>query len=182
MSSPLHSPTGNWWNIGVSRHEKLWISISIVWALLLFGWMIAWGSVGKQNPMGPTYQVTAEEFMGKMDAYQEASEETDRGLRPDGEDIYIASSRFTFVGLPVILEAGKQYQMHLTSYDVQHGFSIRPEDALSKQMSLQILPGYEWVLPMKFDEPGVYHVVCNEFCGVGHRTMHGTFIVEEPNE
>jgi len=62
---------------------------------------------------------------------------------------------------------------------VQHGFSVRPEDALSKQISLQLLPGYEWVLPMKFDEPGTYHVVCNEFCGVGHRTMHGTFIVEE---
>jgi len=31
---------------------------------------------------------------------------------------------------------------------------------------------------MTFDEPGIYHVVCNEFCGVGHRTMHGTFEVE----
>jgi cytochrome c oxidase subunit 2 len=33
---------------------------------------------------------------------------------------------------------------------------------------------------MSFDEPGIYHVVCNEFCGEGHRRMHGTFEVVEP--
>ena len=182
MSSPLHAPAGNWWDIGVSRHEKIWISISVVWALVLFGWMIAWGSIGNQNQMGPTYRTTTQEFMDKVSAYQEASTKTEGGLRPAGDDVYIASARYAFVGLPVILEAGKQYQIHLSSYDVQHGFSVRPEDALSKQISLQILPGYEWVLPMTFNEPGTYHVVCNEFCGVGHRTMHGTFIVEERNE
>jgi len=179
MSSPLQSPTGDWWNIGVSRHEKLWVSISIVWALFLFGWMIVWSAIGDQNQMGPTYRTTTQEFMNKVSAYQEAGTRTEQGLRPAGDDVYIASARYTFVGLPVVLKAGKQYQIHLGSYDVQHGFSVRPEDALSKQISLQLLPGYEWVLPMKFDEPGTYHVVCNEFCGVGHRTMHGTFIVEE---
>ncbi|MFB6347252.1 MAG: cytochrome C oxidase subunit II, partial [bacterium] len=34
-------------------------------------------------------------------------------------------------------------------------------------------------LPMTFYEPGTYHVVCNEFCGYGHRTMHGKFRVVE---
>lgn len=179
MSSPIQSPEGNWWDIGVGRHEKIWISISVVWALVLFGWMITWGAVGSQNPTGTTYRTTTQEFMNKMSTYQEAGTKTEQGLRPAGEDVYIASARYTFVGLPVVLEAGKEYRIHLGSYDVQHGFSVRPEDALSKQISLQLLPGYEWVLPMTFDEPGTYHVVCNEFCGVGHRTMHGTFIVEE---
>jgi cytochrome c oxidase subunit 2 len=32
---------------------------------------------------------------------------------------------------------------------------------------------------MTFDEPGTYHVICNEFCGRGHNTMHGEFLVEE---
>jgi len=40
-----------------------------------------------------------------------------------------------------------------------------------------VFPGSEWVIPMTFDEPGTYHVVCNEFCGQGHRTMHGRFTV-----
>ncbi|NIS35933.1 MAG: cytochrome C oxidase subunit II, partial [Actinobacteria bacterium] len=44
-------------------------------------------------------------------------------------------------------------------------------------LSLQVLPGYEWIIDMQFDEPGTYHVVCNEFCGEGHRTMHGAFEV-----
>ncbi|MDY6779558.1 MAG: cytochrome C oxidase subunit II, partial [Halobacteria archaeon] len=82
-------------------------------------------------------------------------------------------------GLPAVLEQGKEYKFHIGSYDVQHGFSVRKEDTLSKQMSLQILPGYEWVVPMKFDETGTYQVICNEFCGVGHRTMHSKFHVQE---
>ena len=46
-------------------------------------------------------------------------------------------------------------------------------------MNLQVLPGYEWVLPREFDETGTYHIICNEFFGVGHRSMHGTMEVVE---
>jgi heme/copper-type cytochrome/quinol oxidase subunit 2 len=61
---------------------------------------------------------------------------------------------------------------------VQHGFSVRKWDALSKQMSHQMLTGYERLVPVQFDETGTYHLVCNEFCGTGHRTMHATFVVQ----
>lgn len=177
MSSPLHSPEGNWWIVRASVLEKAWIRISIVWCLILFASMIVWASYGKQNQHGPTYRVSTTEFIQKVQDFKKAGTQTDEGIIPADEHVYVAAARFSFDGFPVVLKAGKQYQIHMSSYDVQHGLSIRPEHALSKQMSLQLLPGYEWVLPMKFDEPGVYHVVCNEFCGVGHRTMHGSFIV-----
>lgn len=177
MSSPIKSPEGNWWAVGTARLERTWIRISIVWCLVLFASMIVWGMAGNQNQTGPTYRVSTAEFMQKVRDYKEAGTQTEDGLVPADEHVYIGAARFAFDGFPVVLEAGKQYQVHMSSYDVQHGFSVRPEHALSKQMSLQLLPGYEWVLPMKFDEPGVYHVVCNEFCGLGHRAMHGSFIV-----
>ncbi|MFB6361633.1 MAG: cytochrome C oxidase subunit II [Halobacteriales archaeon] len=179
MGSPLEEPEGNWWNEKVNRRETIWLGISAAWAAMLFGWMAGWTQFGEQNQTGQTFQVPPDAYADKVDAFKEAAEETEAGLVPDGSDVYIGAFRYGWDGLPFVLEAGREYQFHLGSYDVQHGFSVRQEDTLSKQMTLQVLPGYEWILDMSFDEPGTYHVVCNEFCGEGHRTMHGTFEVVE---
>jgi cytochrome c oxidase subunit 2 len=180
MSSPLDRPDGNWWDQNVNRRESIWLGLSGIWSVLIFGWMTAYTQVGEQNPIGETREVEASEFQAAMADYREAGEETDDGtLIPGGTDVYIAGVRFNWQGTPVQLEAGTEYDIHLSSYDVQHGFSIRPEAAVSKNMNLQVLPGYEWLLPMEFEDPGTYHIICNEFCGVGHRTMHGTIEVVE---
>jgi len=177
-TTPLEEPEGNWWDIPVNGYEKLWLGISIVWAIMLFGWMAGWTYVGAQNPVGKTYRVSPEAFKQRVLNYVRRAERTEDGfLIPPGKDVYVAGTRFAWVGLPVRLQAGREYDIHLGSYDVQHGFSVRKEDVLSKQSSLQVLPGYEWILPMTFDEPGTYHVICNEFCGFGHSTMHGRFQV-----
>jgi cytochrome c oxidase subunit 2 len=177
MGSPLDEPEGNWWNETVNRRETLWLGLSATWAAVLFGWMAGWARLGGQNQTGETTRVGAEAYAEKVGAFKEAAEDTDRGLVPAGSDVYIGAFRYGWDGLPIVLEAGQEYQFHLGSYDVQHGFSVRKEETLSKQLTLQVLPGYEWVLDMTFDEPGTYHVVCNEFCGEGHRSMHGRFEV-----
>jgi len=179
VTAPTEPPEGDWWNDPVDRRESVWLSIAGLWSMLIFGWMSLYTRVGDQNPIGETYAVSPEAYRETVAAYKEAATETDRGLRPPGDDVYVAGMRFNWDGLPVVLEAGREYDVHLSSYDVQHGFSIRPEDTLSKQINLQVFPDHEWVVPMTFDEPGTYHVVCNEFCGRGHRTMHGTLVVEE---
>ena len=179
MTSPLKPPDGNWWDQPVNRRESIWLGLGVGWSLVLFGWMSAWTRIGDQNPIGETFRVSADEYREKMDAYEEEAEETDRGLIPPGDDVYIAGIQFNWPGTPVVLETGREYNIHLSSYDVQHGFSLRPADTLSKQINLQVLPGYEWVVPMTFDEPGTYHIICNEFCGEGHRSMHDTIIVTE---
>ena len=177
--TPLDSPDGNWWDRQVNRRETIWLGISGAWALTLMGWMLGWTRFGDQNQVGPTNRITAEEFREKVTAYKEAASETDQGLIPPENDVYVGAFQWAWDGLPVVLETGEAYDFHLGSYDVQHGFSVRQEANLSKQMSLQILPGYEWIVEMTFDEPGTYHVVCNEFCGDGHRSMHGRIIVED---
>ncbi|MFB6122560.1 MAG: cytochrome C oxidase subunit II [Haloferacaceae archaeon] len=179
MGSPLDSPDGDWWNEEINRRESIWLGISTAWAAVLFGWMAGWTQVGEQNQVGETYRVPPEAYRKKVSSYKESATDGERGLVPPGDDVYIGAMRYLWDGLPVVLETGTEYKFHLGSYDVQHGFSVRKEDTLSKQLSLQVLPGYEWVVPMEFDDPGTYHVVCNEFCGTGHRTMHGKFVVEE---
>ena len=172
MGSPLERPEDDWWDRTINRRESIWLGLTGLWSVLIFGWMSAFTRIGDQNPIGETLRVDASTYQDKMQAYKDAAGDRDGALVPDGTDVYIAAFRFNWDGTPVVLETG-------TEYDVQHGFSIRPEHALSKQMNFQVLPGYEWILPMTFDEPGTYHVICNEYCGNGHRTMHGTIEVVE---
>jgi halocyanin-like protein len=179
MKSPLEGPDGNWWDEKVNRRETIWLGISGAWALGLFGWMSGWTQFGNQNPIGESLDVSTEQFQEKVTDYKSRAGAAEAGLVPPGTDIYVGAARYAFDGLPVVLEKGTEYTFHLGTYDVQHGFSVRLEDTLSKQMSLQMLPGYEWLVPMSFDETGTYHVVCNEFCGEGHRTMHSTFEVRD---
>jgi halocyanin-like protein len=183
MSSPLDEPDGNWWDRQVNRRETIWLALSAGWAATLFGWMLGWSKVGDQNQVGPTYQVSPGAFQEKVQSFkdQAGTLEVDGEdfLVPHGNDVYVGAFQWAWDGLPVVLRPGETYKFHLGSYDVQHGFSVRNEDNLSQQMSLQVLPGYEWVLEMSFDDPGTYQVVCNEFCGNGHRSMHGKFVVRD---
>jgi halocyanin-like protein len=182
-NSPLTEPEGNWWDKKVNRRESIWLGISGLTAVSLFGWMLGWTQFGNQNQTGQTYEVSAEQFQNKVDRYKQAAGtlevDGEQMLVPHGNDVFVGARQWAWDGLPVVLRPGETYKFHLGSYDVQHGFGVRPAGNLSKQISLQIIPGYEWVLEMSFDETGTYHVVCNEFCGVGHRSMHGTFVVQD---
>ncbi|EMA27347.1 cupredoxin domain-containing protein [Halobiforma nitratireducens] len=183
MTSPIKPPKGNWWDQPVNRRESIWLGLGVGWALVLFGWMSAFTRIGDQNPIGETYRVTEDELREKVQAFEEAAEQRDDGAYvPAGDDVYVVGYQFDWDGLPVVLETGQEYDFHLGSYDVQHGFSIRPEHAYSQQINLHVTPGKEWIIPMEFDEPGTYHVLCNEFCGEGHRGMHNTIIVEEGDD
>ncbi|WP_436935969.1 cytochrome C oxidase subunit II [Halovenus marina] len=179
MSDPTEPPEGNWWDQPVNRRETIWLGIAGAWSLAIFGWMSGFTRFGEQNPIGETYEVEPQEYLEKVQAYKERAEQTEEGyLIPPDDQVYIGGIRFNWDGLPAVLEAGTEYEFHLGSYDVQHGFSVRPEGNLSKQINLQIFPDTEWIVPMTFDEPGTYHVICNEFCGNGHNGMHGKFFVE----
>ena len=180
MGSPIKPPDEeNWWDVPVNRRESIWLGLSAIFSVGIFGWMSAWTRIGDQNPIGETYEISTEEFQEKVEGYMHEAERLDGAIVPPGDDVYVAGIRFQWRGLPVVVETGKTYRFHLGSYDVQHGFSIRPEDVLSQHTNLAVLPGYEWVIEMEFDEPGTYHVICNEFCGVGHSSMHGRIEVRE---
>jgi cytochrome c oxidase subunit 2 len=196
MTSPLDPPDGNWWDRAVNRREAIWLGIAGAWSLGIFGWMSGFTRFGDQNPIGETYEVDPDAFQATVSAYQEESgqtsveaiqegrapteDERQNVVVPSGSSVYVMGRRFFWAGLPVVLEAGTEYDIHLGAYDVQHGFSVRPGDSLSQQINLQVLPGTEWVIPMTFDDPGTYHVICNEFCGNGHASMHSKFYVVDP--
>jgi len=167
MESPIEPPQGDWWSEKVNRRETIWLGISGLWAMTLFGWMAGWTQFGEQNQIGKTLEVSTDRYRERVTAFADRATETERGLVPPDTDVHVGAFRYGFDGLPAVLETGTEYTFHPGTYDVQHGFSVRQEDTLSKQLSLQMLPGYEWLMPMEFDEPGTYHVVCNDT--VGHK-------------
>jgi cytochrome c oxidase subunit 2 len=68
------------------------------------------------------------------------------------------------------VEVGKEVEFDVTSQDVNHGFAIYdPNGELVTQV--QAMPDVTNKLLYTFREPGTYHVLCLEYCGVGHPTM-----------
>jgi cytochrome c oxidase subunit 2 len=75
---------------------------------------------------------------------------------------------------PVLrLKQGAKYTLHLSSLDLNHGFSLFPVN-----LNFQIVPGYDYGLTIVPNAAGDFRVVCNEFCGIGHHMMVGKVVVE----
>jgi cytochrome c oxidase subunit 2 len=78
---------------------------------------------------------------------------------------------------PVSLPAGALVEFRVTSFDVNHGFSLySPGGQLLAQT--QAMPGYVNRLRVRLDEPGAYTVLCLELCGMGHHRMRGILYVK----
>ena len=72
----------------------------------------------------------------------------------------------TRVELPV----KKLVEFRVTSKDVNHGFGIYTSDGeLISQV--QAMPGYVNRLRVKFERPGIYNILCLEYCGIAHPAM-----------
>lgn len=168
-----------WWNQPLDRVEGLWVILALLWCLVLFLWMPWWHVYGKQNLSSESYKTKPEQFEKKveqMTAKYTVRTETSQKLPvvhpPAGSDVYLAGRMWEW--FPILeLEKDKSYRLHISSLDVQHGFSIQPVN-----INLQILPGYETVVVITPDKSGDYGLVCNEFCGIGHHNMLGKIIVK----
>lgn len=87
----------------------------------------------------------------------------------------VTAQQFAFV-IPGTVKAGREVQFRLTSKDVNHGFAVfDPHDTLLFQV--QVMPGKTQLYRYTFTKPGTYHVVCFEYCGVGHDAMTGNITV-----
>lgn len=82
---------------------------------------------------------------------------------PQEDGAGVGATRFE---LPV----NKLVEFRVTSKDVNHGFGIyTPQGELVSQV--QAMPGYVNRLRVKFDQPGIYNILCLEYCGVAHPAM-----------
>jgi len=165
-----------WWKESVDRVELAWIAIAFVWGLVMFFMMIYWHATGAQNLATETYRTTPNAFYAKVE--RNVGDWRVRELNgvpvvkpPAGADVYLLGRMWLWY--PVLeLESGQTYRLHLSSLDLQHGFSLQPIN-----INVQVHPGYEHVLTLSPDRSGEYSIVCNEFCGLGHHMMLGKIFV-----
>lgn len=172
----ITSPEPGWFKAPTAG-ERTWIGLALVWCLIMFTMMPYWHFKGKQNSTGESYVVDPVKFnerLGRFIAAHKVGEENGTPIvePPPGGDAYLLARMWQWY--PILkLKEGQTYRLHITSNDLQHGFSLLPVN-----MNFQILPGYDHVLTVTPTAKGDYQVVCNEFCGIGHHLMTGKIIVE----
>ncbi len=158
--------------------EKLWIGLALLWCFVMSLMMPYWHFRGKQNSRGEAYAVKPTAYIERVEKFAAANKVgTDAaGLiiaePAPGGDAYLLARMWSWY--PVLkLRQGETYRLHLSSLDLQHGFSLQPLN-----MNFQVLPGYDHVLTLTPTSKGEFTIVCNEFCGIGHDKMFGKIIVE----
>jgi cytochrome c oxidase subunit 2 len=175
MNTAIEPPRGVWWK-PAERPEKLWVGVAFAWSIVLFAMMPIWHLKGAQNPSGTSERVDPAAFQARATEFIEAyriGEESGIPVvePPPGSDIYLVASMWRWT--PVLkLRKDAEYTLHLSSLDVNHGFSLLPVN-----MNFQVVPGYDYALRIRPTEAGDFRIVCNEFCGIGHHNMVGRLIV-----
>jgi cytochrome c oxidase subunit II len=171
----VHAPAADWFK-APSGHERIWIGLAISWCLVMSLMMPYWHFKGKQNSSGEAYKTTPADYEARVEKFVEANKVVDEFnpivAPPPGGHAYLFARQYWWY--PILkLRVGETYKLHLSSGDVQHGFSLQPMN-----MNFQVVPGYDHVLTIKPTATGTFPIVCNEFCGVGHQNMVGKIIVE----
>ena len=89
--------------------------------------------------------------------------------------VFSVASMWQFQPSEIYIPAGSEVDFYLTSKDVVHGFNIS-----EKNVNMMAVYGAITKTTVKFDKPGVYDIICHEYCGVGHQNMRAQVIVNHP--
>ncbi|MBL7737410.1 MAG: cytochrome c oxidase subunit II [Chitinophagaceae bacterium] len=89
--------------------------------------------------------------------------------------VFSVASMWQFQPSEIYIPVGSEVDFYLTSKDVVHGFNIA-----QKNINMMAVYGAINKTSVKFDKPGVYDIVCHEYCGVGHQNMRAQVIVNYP--
>ena len=172
----IASPRAGWWKEPIHKVELIWIIVAFLWGLGMFFMMIYWHGAGNQNLSNEAYRITPAAYAAKVHKMTEKSTVRQQGAfpvvrAPPGSDVYMMGR--VYMWWPMLeLVKGETYRLHLSSIDLQHGFSLQPVN-----INLQVHPGYESVVTMTPNQTGQFGIVCNEYCGFGHHTMTGRIYV-----
>ena len=173
----IYNPPRDWFKAPAGP-EKVWVGMALVWCLVMSIAMPYWHIYGKQNPTGEGYRVEPAAFGERVARFVQTNQVGEMSGVPivepaPGGDAYLLARMWSFY--PILqLKRGQTYRLHLSSMDLQHGFSLQPLN-----MNFQILPGYDHVLTLTPTSAGEFSIVCNEFCGIGHHAMTGRILVVE---
>lgn len=89
--------------------------------------------------------------------------------------VFSVAAMWQFQPSEIYIPVGSEVDFYLTSKDVVHGFNIA-----QKNINMMAVYGSINKTTVKFDKPGVYDIICHEYCGIGHQYMRAQVIVNYP--
>lgn len=85
---------------------------------------------------------------------------------PKRYEIHYVARMWRFEPAEISIVPGSTADIYLSTADVTHGLEI-----VGTNVNLMAVPGTVNFARAKFDKPGDYVVVCNEYCGAAHHNM-----------
>lgn len=175
VESSVTSPAPGWARrLPLDERVFLWaIGASVVF---MSAFVLGWLFLGSQNVPTDSYRQTPAAFSQKVQAFvAKYGREDGRVAVPPGGDAYMLAARYAFYP-ELVLRAGEEYRIWISSVDALHGFSIVGG---RQNINLEIAPEHVYGGTFTPEKAGEYLIVCNEYCGLGHHGMQGRIIVEE---
>lgn len=148
----------------INKYEKvIFVTTVLLMMLFIFSLVYSLDKKGNSNiteciPFDKTYQIGRVE---KID---------DQTYR-----VFVVARMWNFEPNKIYIPTGSTVDFFITSLDVVHGFNIA-----GKNINLMAIFGAVGKSTVIFDKPGVYKIVCHEYCGIGHESMSGEVIVNYP--
>ena len=133
--------------------ELSWMLIPFVLTLIFF----AWGAQAFIADKRPPDNATRIEAIGRQWMWKFQHD----GGRAEINDLHVP------VGQPILI--------NMISQDVIHSLYIP-----AMRIQMETLPGRYTQLWFQADRPGVYRILCSEFCGTDHSVMGGLLYVMTP--
>lgn len=94
------------------------------------------------------------------------------------ERVRVLGSQWSWEISPSELPAGVPVLFEVTATDVNHGFAVYDERG-TLLFQTQAMPGWINRVAWTFSEPGIYRVLCLEYCGLIHHDMLAELTVRE---
>ena len=99
----------------------------------------------------------------------------DAGVAVQGvHEIQVTLRKYEFSPGSLRVRKGEQVKLVLAAADHDHGFKLDDFNINQK-----ILKGTTVVVEFTADKAGTFQFRCSSVCGIGHRNMKGTLVVEE---
>ena len=116
----------------------------------------------------------------KLSAYHEENYKDDdaTGTLENGvRTIHIKAYQFYFEPDLIIVNKGEKIRLVVEAMDVPHGFEIEGFMIPDYNIDTVIRKGFPLTIEFIADEKGVWDFICTIYCGFGHSTMKGTFVI-----
>ncbi len=94
-------------------------------------------------------------------------------------EIEIKAFQFNWEPENIVVKKGEKLKLTIESMDVPHGFELEGLVIPGYDINKLIMPGTKEVIEFTPQDKGTWDLVCTGYCGTGHATMKGMFIVRE---